>query len=296
MAIAEPLARPTGSYDEALRRITRMQALDDGQIDPYSRTAFFNSGARTKLAVVLLHGFTNSPAQFAAFAPLLAQQGVNVLVPRLPEHGDVDRMTLRLLDLRAEALVATTYEAIDIACGLGEQVTVLGVSSGGMLAMYAAQRRADIAIAVPVVPVFGILDLPFDVTRALMRLAEHAPNIFLWWDPRVKLAHRPRSAYPRFPSRALAQTMRLADDVYRHASLRAPAAARIVTITSANDPAVNNQETAQVMRAWREFKPDGIELIVLRNLPVNHDIVDPDNPDARLDIVYPVLLHALGLE
>ena len=38
-------------------------------------------------AVVLIHGFTDSPRQFAELADSLYAAGDNVLVPRLPHHA-----------------------------------------------------------------------------------------------------------------------------------------------------------------------------------------------------------------
>src|SRR5581483_7864458 len=95
-------------------------------------SALYDCGERTPLAVVLLHGITNHPAQYVKFAPLVQALGANVFVPRLPEQGDRNRMTTRLQYLTAEMLLASATEAVDIACGLGEKVCVLGISTSGL--------------------------------------------------------------------------------------------------------------------------------------------------------------------
>ena len=118
----EPAVVPARTYEEALQRVAAFQSYDDDRILPQARTALLSHGARTPLAVVLLHGFTNHPGQYRAFAPRLFDRGVNVLVPRMPEQGDRDRMTQRLAKLTAEALLARASEAVDVACGLGERV------------------------------------------------------------------------------------------------------------------------------------------------------------------------------
>ncbi len=175
---------------------------------------------------MLLHGFTNHPGQYRLFAPLLFDRGVNVLVPRMPEQGDRDRMTRRLAKLTAEALLARASEAVDIACGLGERVCVAGISSSGLLCSYFGQYRADVARAIPISPVFAILKLPYWLNVILEHAALALPNRFLWWDPRERERQQPATAYPQFPTHALAQTMRIGDEVYS-ACRREPFAARV---------------------------------------------------------------------
>jgi esterase/lipase len=252
----------------------------------------FDHGRRTPLAVVLFHGFTNNPAQYARFAPLLYERGANVFVPRMPEHGDRDRMTARLAGLTAEMLLASATESIDLAYGLGERVATLGISMGGTLTAYFAQFR-DIAVAVPVAPDFALLQLPYSISHLLERVLLRLPNVFLWWDPRAGARHPPITAYPRFSTRALMQTLRIGDEVYVAARRHRPRATRIVTIVNRTDPAVNNEVTRQVYLDWQQWNGDGVAWVELRNLPENHDIIDPQNPLARTGLVYPKLLEAL---
>jgi alpha-beta hydrolase superfamily lysophospholipase len=145
--IVPPQPRPARTYAEALQRLDSLGRLDGGEILEAARSAWLVCGRATNLAVVLLHGYTNNPAQYRAFAPLLHARGVNVVIPRMPLHGFRDRMTTALADLRAADVVATTAEALDIAGGLGERVGVLGISMGGALAALFAQYRS-VSIAV----------------------------------------------------------------------------------------------------------------------------------------------------
>jgi alpha-beta hydrolase superfamily lysophospholipase len=269
-------------------------ALDDASILPEAHTALLDHGTRTPLAVVLFHGITNNPVQYAEFAPMLRDRGVNVFVPRLPEHGDRDRMTDRIARLTAETLLASAGEAVDIACGLGERVGVLGISMGGSLAAYFAQNR-PIAVAVPVAPDFALLQLPYGVSRTLARIVLTLPNFFFWWDPRTRTRQRPLTAYPRCSTRALMQTLRIGDDVYAEAQKKRQLAERVVTVVNRCDPAVNNEATQQVSLEWSGWNRKGVEYVELRRLPENHDIIDPQNPLARTQLVYPRLLEALGV-
>ena len=79
---------------------------------PEGRTALLTSGARAPLAVVLFHGFTNHPGQYAQFAPLLAERGVNVFAPRMWGHGYRDRMSRDLERFDMGKGLAGAYEAL----------------------------------------------------------------------------------------------------------------------------------------------------------------------------------------
>jgi hypothetical protein len=166
---------------------------------------------------------------------------------------------------------------------------------GGCLAAYFAQFRR-IALAVPVAPDFSLLQLPYPVSRLGSKLLRVLPNFFLWWDPRVRNRQLPATAYPRFSTRALAQTLRIGDDVHAAARRESPLARRIVTMVNRTDPAVNNEVARDVSEEWADRRGgQEVEYVELRGLPANHDIIDPENPLARTDLVYPKLLEALGV-
>lgn len=290
-----PVAKPAASYDEALLRARAFEALDDDTIAPYARTKLLEHGERRPYAVVLLHGLTNNPNQYVRFAPDVFDRGANVFVPRMPYHGKKDRLTKTIAQLTAEELLASASEAVDIACGLGERVVVTGISAGGLLSAYFAQYRADVHVAVPIAPDFSVLQFPYGVTKMLARVMRWLPNMFLWWDPRARDGQRPATAYPWFSTHALMQTLRLADDVYDAARTEASLATRIAVVVNRADPAVHNATSKDVVNAWRAHRDAEIDYVELRVLPENHDIIDPENPLQKIDIVYPKLIEILGI-
>lgn len=291
--IALPASRPAASYSEAVERARAFMARDDDRVLPEARTALLDGGDRAPLAVVLFHGLTNNPAQFVQLAPMLHERGVNVFVPRMPFQGFRDRMTTAIAKLTAEELLANANEAIDVACGLGERVGVLGISMGALLAAYFAQFRS-VDVAVPVAPDFALLQLPYGASRLLARIFLMLPNFFFWWDPRSRERQRPLTAYPRCSTHALMQTLRIGDDVIAAVRSNRQLAKRIVTVVNRIDPAVNNEVTAGVAGDWKGWNRDGVEYVELHKLPENHDIIDPQNPNARTELVYPRLIEALG--
>lgn len=291
-----PASRPASSYDEAISRARAMMALDASvALAPHAGTTLHDHGKKTNDAVVLLHGLTNHPGQYVEFAPMVFEAGANVFIPRFPYHGESNRLTTSIGALTAQQMIACAVEALDIACGLGEHLSVLGISLGGLLSAYVGQFRSDVHLAVPIAPDFGLLQLPYGATKMLAAVVRMLPSLWLWWDPRVRMAQRPKTAYPRFPTHVLMETLRIGDAIYTAAHTQKAQAQKIVTVVNRADPAVNNAVTLEVVTEWRALRGDGIEYVELRALPENHDIIDPDNPEARTDLVYPELLKILGL-
>jgi hypothetical protein len=285
-------ANPARSYAEAKERVERFKALDrDPRILPSAYSQLYDCGERTPLAVVLLHGLTNHPGQYVQFAPLVRALGANVFVPRLPEQGDRDRMTTRLENLTAQMLLDSATEAVDIACGFGERVCVLGISTSGLLCAYFAQHRSDVAHAIAVSPVFALLKIPYGVSRIIGAAMRALPNAFVWWDPRKKENILPPTGYPRFSTHALGQCLLIGDDVWDASRAEPFAGGRATIVTSERDPAVNNHVADSVGLAWQRYRREHTQAYQFTDLPEDHDIIDPQNATPRTGIVYPVLLQ-----
>ena len=71
---------PAANYRSALDQVARRQVADDRVVAPGGRTVLLTHGERTPRVDVLLHGFTDSPSQFAELADSLFQRGDNVYV------------------------------------------------------------------------------------------------------------------------------------------------------------------------------------------------------------------------
>jgi carboxylesterase len=95
------------------------------------------------VGVLLVHGFTGSPASLVPWARHLAEQGLGVAVPRLPGHGTTwqDLNGTRWADWYGEAERAFEKLRAD-----NDQVVVGGLSMGGGLALQlAADRGREVA-------------------------------------------------------------------------------------------------------------------------------------------------------
>lgn len=270
-------------------RLTALLALDDESIAERCRSiALLHDGPRPR-AVVLLHGMSASPAQFERFAHDLFERGFNVLVPRLPRHGERNRLTNALEGLNADELVAAVREYVAIGRELGERVTVAGFSLGGLLAAWSAQHES-IERAVAIAPFFGIAVLPNRWMNPLAELMLRLPNRFHWWDPVKRARQTPDHGYPRYATHAVAHAYRLARGVLRDAAHTAPLAHHVTIVTNASESAVNNRAIRRLHAAWSAHRTEGIQLTALTGLPLSHDIVEPLRNPAVADRVYPQLL------
>lgn len=291
-----PPARPAASYEEGLARFASIARRDGPEVNPVCRSLLLAHGERTSRAVVLLHGFTNCPKQFLPLARALYDAGANVVVPRIPRHGWRDRMTGELARLTGREMVDAAAEAVDAARGLGDSVIVVGLSSTAVAAAAIAERRADVARAVLLAPALAPKGFSPAGARRLATLMIHVPNRFIWWDSKQKEAlDGPTQCYPRFPTRALGEVYRLGSLVLVDAEERSPAVKSIAVVTTAADDAVANGPIATLSRRWRSHGAGVREYQFAESLAVLHDMIDPEQIGARVDVVYPVLVSlALG--
>jgi carboxylesterase len=114
------------------------------------------SGDLAKIGVLLLHGFTGSPASMRPWAHFLNEAGATVRVPRIPGHGrkwqDLNKVHWRSWPERAsQDLLALQNEC--------EKVFIFGLSMGGANTLHVtATKGRDVAGIVLVNPMIHITD------------------------------------------------------------------------------------------------------------------------------------------
>jgi carboxylesterase len=286
---------PARDYAEAVARYQRVRAAEDSTVNGDCLPRLLTHGGRTERAVVLLHGFTNCPKQFDSLAALLYSRGFNVYLPRMPRHGLADRMTTALAGLTAEDLVGAAESALDLAHGLGERVTVVGLSSTAVAAAWLAAHREDLDEAVVIAPALSPKGVSLLWTKRLTSTLLVAPNFFAWWNSELKeRVPGPRQCYPRFPSRGLAQVYRLGFAVLDDAAREKPAARRVAVLTTASDEGVGNEAARELARRWRARGGDVRTVEFPASLGVHHDMIDPAQPYQRIGIAYPEIGRLIG--
>ncbi len=213
----------------------------------------------------------------------------------LPYHGLADRMNTEHEKLRAEDLTGYADTVVDIARGLGERVTMAGISCGALITGWAAQVRQDLDRAVLISPGFAFKPLPGLLTPLMGWVWRTFPNGWIWDDPEKKEdSPRPQN-YLRMSTRVLGEILRLSEAIQALARKKAPAAREIVVVTNLHDPSVDNRVTDQVVGLWRtRWARDVRTWQFPAELGLGHDIIDVADPHMNVPVVYPKLLELMS--
>jgi carboxylesterase len=150
------------------------------------------------IGVLLVHGFTGSPASMKPWARALADHGYAVEVPLLPGHGTrwQDLNKVAWTDWYAEAEAA--FDRLRTSC---EAVVVGGLSMGGSVALRLAEERGDQVSGILLVNVF------ISSTRkelVALPLLKHVVPSLRGVINDIKKPGQDEHGYPRLPLKGLA--------------------------------------------------------------------------------------------
>ncbi|HWE66270.1 MAG TPA: alpha/beta fold hydrolase [Acidimicrobiales bacterium] len=158
--------------------------------EPYSATG----DARGAL---VLHGFTGNPQSMRGLALALADAGLTVELPLLPGHGtDVaDMVPTRWEDWSAAADAA--YEELAARC---TAVAVVGLSMGGTLSVWLAERHPEIAALALVNPL--IVPPDADTLAFIASMIDAGDEVAPGIGSDIALEGAVELAYPELPLQA----------------------------------------------------------------------------------------------
>ena len=285
-------ARPNDAldYDDAVSRFEQI-ARDEAQLELFEpcRSRLFSHGQPTDIAVVVFHGLTNCPQQFDTIGRQLHDAGANVLIVRAPHHGLSDDGGATIGDvanvgrLSAQELRDFGDTSVDIGAGLGRDVRVLGLSMGGTVAMWSAQFR-DVDRVVAVAPAMSMPSGPHFLTTAVTNLANRLPNVSLP-SSGVPLDH----TYFGESTGAISAMYLLARAVGNEAGIAPAGADELVVVLNDNDDSVNNSVDEAIAESM--ILSEGPAYITyLPDVGLPHDVIDEDQPEGDVDLVYPILV------
>ncbi|HVB92593.1 MAG TPA: alpha/beta fold hydrolase [Acidimicrobiales bacterium] len=159
--------------------------------EPYSMTG----DARGAL---VLHGFTGNPQSMRGLALALADAGFTVEMPLLPGHGTTvaDMVPTRWKDWSDAAEAA--YTELAARC---DSVAVVGLSMGGSLGVWLAQRHPEIAALVLVNPLVSPPDA--DTLAFIDAMIDGGDELAPGVGSDIALEGAVESAYPELPLRAV---------------------------------------------------------------------------------------------
>jgi dienelactone hydrolase len=297
------LARPLGNRDyrsrpapaadraDALRRLDAVRAEEAGlDLGPLGGTLALLQDDVADTAVVIFHGYTDVPAQFAVVARAYHDAGASVYVPRLPYHGLRDRLTDDPSRLTPDILRAFADAAVDVGRGLGRHVLVLGFSGGGALATWVAAERDDVARVIVVSPLILPRGYRPWMLRPVARLLLALPDTYRWWDDRDRGADADPD-YPRYSLHGICAFLMLVE----RAKAGGAATAELLLIANAGDQRLDMAPAEAVLRDLEP--PGGLRVFTIpASAGLGHNLFSPWGENAGvIASSYGYLGRALGL-
>lgn len=152
---------PVPGFDDPVAYLAaREGAVADLRPGAQARVVWANDpGARSDLVILYLHGFSAGPEEIRPVPDYVAAAlGANLVFARLAGHG---RDGAAMAEPRAGDWIADAALFLDIARAVGDRVVIIGTSTGGTLAAYAATdpgMAADVAGIVFLSPNFALAD------------------------------------------------------------------------------------------------------------------------------------------
>jgi carboxylesterase len=166
---------------------------------PLSRAAKPELTGGRRIGVLLLHGFSGSPASMRPWGSYLAGRGYAVEVPLLPGHGTrwQDLNQVRWTDWYDEA-----ERALDRLLEECEAVVVAALSMGGSVALrLAEERESDVAGLVLVNPFVSSTRPELKALPVLKRVVPSLKGVV----NDIKKPGQDEIGYPRLPLKGLGQ-------------------------------------------------------------------------------------------
>ena len=280
-------------YSEAIRLAGELKELDGPNVNPLCHTSLYTHGQRVERSLVLLHGFTNCPQQFDTIGRQLHERGWNVVIPRYPRHGYTDRLNTSIAELTVDQLLAVANRAAEIGAGLGQRLTIAGLSLGAILAGCLAQARDGIDRAVLIAPMLGLKPIPGPVLTAMSVAAKRIPNFYMWWNNDLKEKLGPPYGYPRFATHAYAALFDAGRLLTTSARKAPPKARSIAVVTNAAEPRLDNRFTYRLIESWRKHGANVETFEFPASDGLTHDVIDPGNAAQRTEYAYPIVTRLI---
>ena len=243
-------------------------------------------GQKTPLSVVYLHGFSATRQETAPLSDKLAAElGANLYYDRFTGHG---RSGEALAEATVNDWLNDANEALEIGRRLGEEVIVIGTSTGGTAAAWLAAQpnTEDVRAFVLISPNFAPQNRQSEILTWLWgeQIAKMLIGPERGWEPANEMEARYWTE--RYPTEALLPMMAMVK-LARGADLEG-ASAPLLVIYSPEDEVVSPAFTDE---AFARYGAAVKERYIVENSddPSNHviagDIVSPNTTDEVLGVI-----------
>ena len=200
--------------------------------EPYSATG------DTRGALVL-HGFTGNPQSMRGLALALADAGFTVEMPLLPGHGtQIEDM----LDTTWEDWSAAAEDAYKELAARSDAVVVVGLSMGGMLSVWLAERHPAIAAIAVVNPLIAPPDA--DTLGFIQAMIDAGDEVAPGIGSDIAMEGAVEAAYPGLPLRATLSLFGAAAEVEKSLD---QVICPVLVFTSLQDHVVDNVSSQKLI-------------------------------------------------
>jgi len=132
------------ALSDALERYRQQRARETVELTHQRHASRLrHHGAKTKYAVLYLHGLFESPHYNSGILETFHAAGMNVYAPLLAGHWRRDRR--QSFELSHADWLRDLRDALELTRKLGDKILVAGFSTGGLLALRAALEHDDVA-------------------------------------------------------------------------------------------------------------------------------------------------------
>ncbi|MDX1517935.1 MAG: alpha/beta fold hydrolase [Woeseiaceae bacterium] len=248
------------------------------------RVRWRQPGVRTRYSVVYLHGFSATRQEISPTAERVADRlDANLFETRLTGHG---HGRLPMHEVRAEDWLADGVEALHIGASIGDEVIVIGTSTGSTLALALADHELmqHVSALVLISPNIAPAD---PKALWLTRPGGSLLARLMAGDTRSWTAHnaeQERYWSTSYPSDAVVEVMRLVDRAVRLAD--EPLSQPVLMMLSPQDSVISPQRAREAFEALDAPHKELIEVPESGD-PSNHilagRILSPDTTDAVVD-------------
>ena len=227
--------------------------------DTEKRIVWREPGVRSKFAVVYLHGFSATRQETAPLAEQVAAAlEANLFETRLTGHG---RAESPLYDVTAEDWLEDASEALAIGARLGEDLIVIGTSTGGTLALAMSQHEAATPVSHFVLISPNIQPSSETAQWATRPAGRLIARLFVGptrsWEPQNEQQARYWST--TYPTAAAIEVMRLVDYVNTHLPFELDA--DLLVMLSPDDKVVSPAATRYAFKRIDAPRKDIIEYV-----------------------------------
>ncbi len=256
-------------------------------------TLIMDHGEPREKVIVLFHGYTSSPKQFEELGISFFRLGFNVYIPRMPWHGLEDELNIEISQLDPNHLKAHAQNSLRIAQGLGDKITVLGLSGGAVIAAWLGFQQNSIKQILLVSPALGVHPIPSTLYKSAPTLLRRLPNFFLWWNEQHKkdIAH----CYPRMSTHGLSAFLKLASEIFESPP-PSEGNKSFSLITNAADQKVDNAIALKIWNRWKNQSNLSFKHYeFMKSFALPHDLIDPQSIQFEKERVYRQIFKMLNI-